>query len=360
MLGKGYVYLIALLQNSLMEMVTMSNKYKIIASLFMVLPLIASGVFADSKPDWVEGDSAYYPNSQYMTATGSASDLELAKNRALGNLSKIFEAHIRSFSSTKMDTRVSINNGAESYTKKTHLADQIQVNSDKIISGARIAKTWKDQTVLTHHALAVLDRTQAGNNIKSEMLRIDKDTQIELDRSRLQSNVLLSMAALDAAVVLQRERQALQKMLKVIDARGKGAPAKWSLADLSGQLENKLQSLKISTAVDNDPIGKLDQSLRAAMGNAGFPAVNGSAEFILVANLDVQDLGFRQGWYWLRGKLGVKMVGINGKIRGHKQWPLKVSALQHNVAESRLMTLVSKKLNAEIKPAILEFSTGVK
>ena len=95
------------------------------------------------------------------------------------------------------------------------------------------------------------------------------------------------------------------------------------------------------------------------MGNSGFPSVNGSASYTLVANLDVQDLGFRQGWYWLRGKLSVKMVEANGKIRGRKQWALKVSALQHNDAESRLMSQVSKELNAGIRPAVLEFATGV-
>ncbi len=337
----------------------MNYTNKIIMGLFTGLFFISAAVVAESKPDWVEGDAGFYPNSQYMTATGSASNAELAKNRALGNLSKIFEAHIKDLTTTKSDTRVSIKDGAESYTKNTHLVQQVQVSSDKIINGARIAETWKDTTVFTHYALAVLDRTQAGNNIKSEMRRIDSETQVELDRSRSQSDVLLSMSALDAAVTLQHERKALQKTLKVIDTRGKGSPAQWNLADLSGQLESKLQSLKIATAVDNDPIGKLNQSLKSAMGNAGFPAVNGSAQYTLVASLDVQDLGFRQGWYWLRGKLSVKMVSASGKIRGRKQWQLKVSALQHNDAESRLMTLVSKKLNTDIKPAILEFSTGV-
>jgi len=337
----------------------MNIKNQLIAGLFTGLFFIASAVSAEPKPDWVEGDAGFYPNGQYLTATGSASKAELAKDRALANLSKIFEAHIKELSTTKSDTDVSIKDGDESYAKKIHLAQQIQVSTDKIINGARIAETWKDSTVFTYHALAVLERAQAGNNIKTEMSRLDSETQVELERSRSQSDALLSMSALDAAVALQRERHTLQNTLKVIDTRGKGSPAQWSLADLTGQLESKLQSLSIGTAVDNDPIGKLNQSLKAAMGNAGFPAANGPAEYTLVANLDVQDLGFRQGWYWLRGKLSVKMVAANGKVRGRKQWPLKVSALQHNDAESRLVTQVSKKLNAEVKSAVLEFATGV-
>jgi len=334
------------------------NNWKV--GLLTGLCLISQSLFADPKPDWVEGSAGFYPDSQYLTATGSASKAELAKDRALGNLSKIFETRIRETSTTRSDTRVNIRDGEESYTKNQRLAQQIQVSTDKIINGARIAETWKDNTVFTYHALAVLDRQQAANNTLDEMRRIDEETQVELDRSRSQSDVLLSMSALNNAVALQQQRQALQKMLKVIDTRGKGSPAKWNMADLKAQLEAKLQSLNIATEVNSDPIGKLSQALKSAMGNAGFPAATGSAKYTLVADLEVQDLGFRQGWYWLRGKLSVKMVESNGKIRGRKQWLLKVSALQNNEAESRLMTQVSKKLNAELKSAILQFATGVK
>ncbi len=338
----------------------MNNKRKIIAGLFTGLFFISGLLLADPKPDWVEGDAGFYPNHQYMTATGSASNAELAKNRALGNLSKIFETHIKESSTTKSDTNVLVQDGSESYSKKHHIAQQIQVRTDNIIHGARIAETWKDSTLFTYHSLAVLDRAQAGNNIKTEMLRIDGETEVMLNRSQSQSDVLFSLSALDKALALQYERQTLQNMLKVIDTRGKGSPSKWSIADLNGKLESKLQSLEIGTAIDNDPVGKLNQFLKSAMGNAGFPAGNGSSAFTLVANLEVQDLGFRQGWYWLRGKLSIKLVEANGRIRGRKQWPLKVSALQHNDAESRLMTQVSKTLNAELKPAVLEFSTGVR
>lgn len=338
----------------------MMKKTNIFTGLMAGLFLTSCVLNAAAKPDWIDGSPGYYPNSQYMTATASAGNAELAKNRALGNLSKVFEAHIKESSMTKSDTHVNIDNGAESFTKRHRLSQQVQVRTDKIVNGAQIAETWKDESVLTYHALAVLERAQASNNIREELSRLDNETQSELDRSGSEKDVLISMSALNNALSLQQERYSLQKMLKVIDTRGKGSSSYWNMAQLRGQLESKLQTLAISTAVDNDPMGKLDQYLKSAMGNAGFPASNnGVSQFTLVANLDVQDLGFRQGWYWLRGKLSVKLVEKDGKIRGRKQWPLKVSALQHGDAESRLMTQVSKKLNADIKPAIIEFATGV-
>lgn len=331
----------------------------VLLSIFQIACAGAPKISSGPKPDWVDGDAGFYPNSKYMTATGSASNAERAKDRALANLSKIFETHIRENSTTKSDTRVHIENGKENYTKDHHLAQQISVRTDKVIQGARIAETWQDKTVFVYHSLAVLDRQQAGNNIRQEMNRIDEETQIEFERSQSQSDPLLSMAALDKALGLQKQREVFQKTLKVIDLSGRGRPSPWNMADLRGQLESKLQSLHFTAAVDNDPIGRLDQALRSAMGNAGFPATNNSANFTLVASLDVQDLGMRQGWYWLRGKLSIKLLEPGGKVRGRKQWPLKVSALQRNDSESRLMTQVSKTLNQQLKDAIIAFSTGV-
>ncbi|TNF35321.1 MAG: hypothetical protein EP315_06065 [Gammaproteobacteria bacterium] len=313
---------------------------------------------AGPKPDWVDGDAGFYPNAQYLVASGSASNAELAKDRALANLVKVFELHIRENTTTQSDTRVNVKDGKESYTRDQRLAQQINMRTDKVVQGARIAETWLDKSVLTHHALAVLDRQQAGNNIRSEMRRLDEETQVELDRSH-HNDPLLSMAAINKALGLQQERDVLQKTLKVIDLSGKGSPSQWNMAELRGKLETSLQGLHIAAAVDEDPIGRLEQAIKSAMGNAGFPAANNASNFTLVGSLDVQDLGLREGWYWLRGKLSVKLIDGSGKIRGKQEWPLKVSALQRNDAESRLMTQVAKKLNQELKPAIISFATGV-
>jgi len=148
-------------------------------------------------------------------------------------------------------------------------------------------------------------------------------------------------------------------MLKVVDLSGSGRRSLFSLAELSGRLDSFLQTMKIATATDNDPVGGLEQALKSAMGNAGFPAANAMPDYTLVIALDVKDLGKREGWYWLRGKLSLKLIeSSSGKIRGHKQWPLKVSALQRTETDSRLMTQVTKILNKDLKAVVLSFATG--
>ena len=318
------------------------------------------GACSASQPEWINAESETYLHENFVTATGSASQSELAKDRALANLMKVFELKIREQSVTRSDTQVNVKDGEEHYTKSNRVQQQISVQTDKVIDGARIAETWYDEDVLIYHALAVVDRKQAANNIRQEMSRLDDETETELEQSSAQKDPLRVMANLHQALQHQKQRLALQKMLKVVDLNGSGRRSLFSLAELSGRLDSFLQAMKIATATDNDPVGGLEQALKSAMGNAGFPAANAMPDYTLVIALDVKDLGNREGWYWLRGKLSLKLIeSSSGKVRGRKQWPLKISALQRTETDTRLMTQISKALNNDLKAVILSFATGM-
>ena len=68
-----------------------------------------------------------------------------------------------------------------------------------MVQGARIAEQLQSSADLTYHALAVLDRTQAGNNIRGEMRRLDEETQYALDQQVNRDDVLLKISDLDKA-----------------------------------------------------------------------------------------------------------------------------------------------------------------
>lgn len=312
------------------------------------------------QPDWINGDSFDYPHSAYIVGKGSASSRDVAKNRALANLSKTFELKIQSESTTLSDTQSKVVNGRESYTKDTRLTQNITIETDKVLEGARVAETWLDKSVQEHHALAVLERSQAGRNIRQQIRELDQSTSSELSRAKSASDKLLAMAAMNQAFNHQLQRQTLQKTLKVIDLKGVGKPSQWNLADLRGDLENQLLSLKIASEVDSSEIDKLQRLLRGAMSKAGFPAVTGAADYKMVASSTLTDVGMRSGWYWVRGKVTVKLVeAASGKVRGTHTWSFKSSANSKDVAVSRLVTKADKAMKSDMKQLVLDFATTV-
>ena len=332
---------------------------KIISHISFLLSFIfiSSAVIAREKPGWIESEPGRYPNNLYISATGSASDFELAKDRALANLSKVFEVRIDEASTTKTEIYVSLHNMKEAVAKKNRLSQRIRVSTDKIIQGAQIAESWRDDELALYHSLAVLDRKQARNNIKDEINRLDEETSIELVNVDLNDDALHAIKALDRAISLQQNRLSLHNVLKIINLHGRGYPGEWQLSDLQNQLEDKLRSLKITAAVDNVVDSELtspelNKILKTSMAKSGLSAVD-EGDYTFTIYLNVSDLGFQQGWYWKRGKLKVELARSSGQIVEQKEWPLKVSALQREDAQSRLMTQVSKKLNSDLRSLLI-------
>ena len=326
-------------------------------SFLLCFVFISSAVSAREKPDWIESEPTRYPNNLYITAIGSASDLELAKDRALANLSKVFEVRIDQASTAKTDVYVSLHNMKEAVSKKNRLSQLIRVSTDKIIQGSQIVESWRDDELALYHSLAVLDRKQARNNIKDEMNRLDDETNVELENIKRTDDALLIIAGLGRAISLQQNRLSLHNVLKIINLHGRGYPGEWQLSSLQSQLEDKLRSLKITAVVDDVMTDKLSSKelnklLKTSMAKSGFPAVD-DGDYTFTINLIVNDLGFQQGWYWKRGRLTVELARSSGQIVEQKEWPLKVSALQREDAQNRLMTQVSKKLNTDLKSLIV-------
>jgi len=335
----------------------MIKKILYYSSFLLCLLSISLVVSARDQPDWIESAPTRYPNNLYISATGSASDLELAKDRALANLSKVFEVRIDQASTAKTDVYVSLHNMKEAVSKKNHLYQLVRVSADKIIKGSQIVQSWRDDELDLYHSLAVLDRKQARNNIKDEINLLDEETNIELKNTERAQDALLIIAALDRVILLQQKRLSLHNVLKIINLHGRGYPGEWQLSSLQSQLEDKLRSLKITATVDDVITDKLSSTelskvLKTSMAKSGFPAVD-DGDYTFTINLTINDLGFQQGWYWKRGKLTIELARSSGQIVEQKEWPLKVSALQREDAQNRLMTQVSKKLNSDLRSLII-------
>ncbi len=311
------------------------------------------------RPDWLQGEPSQYPNTQYLSATGSAGDAERAKDRALANLARIFELRIRESSTSVQEVQSQKQAGEETVSTRQQLRQQIQVDTDKIIQGARIAEQWLDRRDATHYALAVLNRRQAGNNLRSEIERLDADTQHQLDKLA-GSTPVEQVSRLSAALDLQQQRDALQQTLKIIDRSGQGLPAQWSRAELQDRLQQALNAMRIALAVKQDDVGELAEQVSGAMGKAGMPANNRNYAYILTASLHTQPAFQNQGWYWLRGNLGLQLSDAAGKVLGARSWPMKVSSVQQALLKPRMRSEVEKILNRELKSAILGFASGKK
>ena len=178
-------------------------------------------------------------------------------------------------------------------------------------------------------------------------------------RARGEGDILRKVRSASLALDEQVARQAYQRTLRVVDRSGRGAPSPWDVAKLGSDLERLLRRVRITPQVISDTTGSLKTSVSSALASSGFGVEEGKqAEFVLDAKLDLEDIGYRDGWYWTRGVLEITLRERAGnRIRGSVRWAIKAAGTSTGDAKQRIATKADSLLKREIKSSIIKFAT---
>lgn len=323
------------------------------------LVLAACASTRNEVPDWVTGKSAKYPDTRYLTGRGQADSAADARNRARADLAKTFQVAVSERTSDVTSFSSTSEGGGQSQSD-TQIKRNIETHTDQIVRGIQIADMWQDPKSKSFYALAVLPRLQASLALREEIARLDSATRGYVGQARNANDLLAQVAAASHALASQRERDALQKTLQVLDVTGRGVEPQYNSGQLAADLSTLLKRVRIKPQVAPGSPDELERLLSGALSEGGFvPEAGANAPYTLVGSLGLDDLGMLDGWYWMRGTLQVQLVdAASGKVRGNKRWEIKTSSRQAATARRRALDQVDYVLKRELKPAILEFATG--
>ena len=328
-----------------------------LSCLFLAVAILFVGC-ATKQPDWISGKSTQYPDNRYLTGVGQADQRELAKDRARSDLAKIFAAQIQE---TTQDKSAFLSERKEKELRteqRTEIERDIQVSTDRIVEGVEIAAVWRDKKLSQYHALAVLPRLKAANSLRQDIERLDEGTVRYLERARLEPDVLAKIGAAYQAVSAQRERLHLQQTLRVIDPTGVGMMPRWTLDTLEADLSVLARRLRIATLVGHDDWHILKSALDGSVAAAGFTVdTSTQAEYILTGNLALEDLGQREGWYWVTGALEIELKqSSDNSTRGRYRFPIKISAQQPQLSRKRVKDEVNRRLKTQLRDVLMTFA----
>lgn len=325
----------------------------------LLLPALLAGCATTPKtPDWVNGPAKAYPAAQYLIGRGDAATVEQAQDRARADLAKIFEVAVTvEFEDVQAFTRRG-DSGETPGQIEQRTQRRLQTRTDKIVSGIRIADLWQDPATRTHHALAMLPRLQAGASLRQEIGALDDATRRYLEQSRQADDVLVKIGAAGRALDAQHERDGLQKSLKIVDTTGRGVEAEWSSARLRADLDELLKRLRVAVHVAADSPEGFAPVVRGALAHAGFLIDTAdNPPYVLEAQLQAEDLGYREGWYWQRGTLVVTLRDTAAqRARGSQRWPVKASAQERATARQRLLKETDTVLKKELRAILIGFA----
>lgn len=336
---------------------------------FRTCIIILSGVLlsacnsAPSKlvnpPDWINGRSALYAPELYLTGRGQSKQADDAKDRARADLAKTFEVNIKeNQKDVQAYSAVTEDGKAQQTHAQLDVTRTISTSTDQIVRGIQIGDVWRDTASGEYYALAILSRQQASAALRQEIGRLDEATRINIDAAANSEDALVKIGKANRALNAQIERLAFQRSLTVVDRSGEGVRTTWSISALQNDFEKLLNRTRVRPVITNDDSGQVKDILAGAIAAAGFAADDSTgADFMLETSLKLEDLGQKSdGWWWSQGALEILLLDKNGKTRGGKRWPIKVSAQQKPLIAQRAKDEVVKILSKDLRTTLVGFA----
>ncbi len=303
-------------------------------------------------PDWINGDSAKYKNTQYLIGRGQAATQEEAKDRARADVAKVFQVAVVA-SSEDLQRAKSDSTGAPQYEEQA--SRHISTRTEQIISGIQIAELWQDPTTRSYHVLAILPRLQTAASLRQQIGELDEATRNCIEQSRKDSDLFMKIAAASHALEAQQEREVLQKNLQVVDVTGRGVEAQWSSAKLKSDMGELLKRVSIAPRVAADAPAGLAEMVAGALAQAGFLLdTSDHPQFVVQAGMNLTDLGLKDGWYWQRGTLEITLSETGSdRVRGTRRWGIKGNGQDKASATRRAMDQANTILKQELGTSII-------
>ena len=156
-----------------------------------------------------------FPEARYLTAEGSGQTEIEARRQALAELSGIFESKVHAETTSFARAAIGLDN-EELFEK--NVESKIAIVSSVRLTGAQIGRVWTEAAAPgTYHALAVIDRSQAGRNWADELETVSAKTEAQVKNLAYITGRFQRLLALNRIVVGVLRKQALESRLRVLN-----------------------------------------------------------------------------------------------------------------------------------------------
>ncbi|MGB4069929.1 MAG: LPP20 family lipoprotein [Nitrospira sp.] len=212
------------------------------------------------KPGWVDGRSADYPSSQYLTGVGQADTRSNAEDQAYAAVARIFKAEVAAQAKDWESYWVVENHGVSNAERRLTIDSVTKVSTDKVLENVRIADVWYDSKSRVYYALSVMNRPQAEASLMEKVAALDRTIDTDVTESRQAIDKLAKVRALRRAGRNLVLREVYNTDLRVIRPSGQGTSSAYQVNELSGELEQFLATnLVLAVQVSGDhaePVGR--------------------------------------------------------------------------------------------------------
>ena len=234
-----------------------------------------------------------YPENKYLTELAYDENKDLAKEKALTEVKKIFATLP----------------AGDTYT---------QARRQAILDSAKVVETWKDKTNKKYYALAAIDRAQAQKMIEPAYTQIDSKMQTLSDNIEKETNKWRALQYAFNMEELFNQRQLLDEEYALV-SHDKLAYQNDSLNTFKNNYNKSFDNVKIIYEFEGFEDKIVKSKVIEAFNELGFGVseIKQDADLILHMNIDLDNFSSQttNGLYWCSATANVNLKEAqNGNI----------------------------------------------
>jgi hypothetical protein len=288
---------------------------------WLILFSATSSRGAEKRPAWIDGETPFYSEQEYLTGVGYGNSRKDAEDQAYAAIAKIFRAQVQAQTREAEDYRQGEERGKVDVQRTVDIGQIIEVSTQKALENVRIAEHWEEPTTHVHYALATLSRSQAASSLTEKIEGLDRSIRESLRQAEAASDPLPHLKALRRAKNALLLREVYNTDLRIVHRSGKGIDSPVSPSALEEKIDRFMsENLRLSVTASGPEAGTLQTALTEGLTRQGFHVSKGDepADLLIRAEGDAQEADLQNPRFkFVRWEVHLDLVdGKSGKVIG--------------------------------------------
>jgi len=309
-----------------------------------------------TKPAWVDSVDAVFKRSQYVAASGNASNRDMAEKNALANLTAIFGQSIKADQTITNTYQEATRNGVTTgWTDNIAMQNTIKTSSSMdTLVGAEIKEVWFDSKG-TYYAVAVMEKARTAQ-LYNEMIKANQNVIDNLiSMSQTEKNSLEGYSRYQFAAIVADINITYGNVLQVI---GSPLPAGLIRGDnYRLEAQNITKAIPVGITVKNDKAGRIQGAFAKAFSDIGFRTGGTNSRYSLNVDITVSPVDFPNNPNkYARIELSANFTDTSDKsVLLPYNFNSREGHSTISEAENRAYMTAERKINEEYKNLLLEY-----
>ncbi len=267
----------------------------------------------NKTPEWIMNPQSKFKDAYYLSAVGSGDTKKSAEKDAYSNLSKIFQADIKSDETLTQKFEETTVGDKTSLTAEEKMRNLTQIQSEQTLKNVKIGDSYFDPNSGEYYVIAYLKRSETEDIYHSEIMQNTQKIDQYYSQYEGGTSKLDKLKYLSDAIDLAEQNEILNAQLRIISPSHAGLELKHPLEKLVAERNTFAKTIHVFVIGSGEYYDYLEDYLKEVFNNFGFMVYASAADadyidFRIESSLSISQIDLERDEEFVRWELSITII----------------------------------------------------